>query len=97
MDCRRDVIAYRDRAIVRFFLYRGGRISTACRLRVSNLHRDGAEASIQLDEKGDHRMIIGLHFASAEAIADIPEALPTLRVGRSFGHAADKSRIARGK
>lgn len=65
-----DVIAYRDRAIIRFFLYSGARVSTACRLRVSDFHRDGEEATIRLNEKGDHRRTIGLHFAAAEAIAE---------------------------
>lgn len=65
-----DVIAYRDRAILRFYLYSAARVSTGCRLIVSDFHRDGDEATIRLNEKGDHRRTIGLHFAAAEAIAE---------------------------
>ena len=59
----------RDRAILKFFLYSGARIGTACRLRVKDFHQDGDEATIALHEKGDKHRRIGLHFAAAEAIA----------------------------
>lgn len=65
-----SVIDYRDRAILRFFLYSGARISAGCRLRVSNFHQDGDEATIRLHEKGGRRRTIGLHFAAAEAIRE---------------------------
>ena len=35
------VFDYRDRAIIKFFLYSGARIGTACRLRVKDFHQDG--------------------------------------------------------
>ena len=60
---------YRDRAIIKFFLYSGARIGTACRLRVKDFHQDGDEATITLHEKGDKHRRIGLQFAAAEAIA----------------------------
>ena len=60
---------YRDRAIIKFFLYSGARIGTACRLRVKDFHQDGEEATVTLHEKGDKHRRIGLHFAAAEAIA----------------------------
>src|SRR5512142_2719649 len=63
------VFDYRDRAIIKFFLYSGARIGTACRLRVQDFHHDGDEATITLHEKGDKHRRIGLHFAAAEAIA----------------------------
>ncbi len=63
------VFDYRDRAIIKFFLYSGARIGTACRLRVKDFHQDGDEATISLHEKGDKHRRIGLHFAAAEAIA----------------------------
>ena len=63
------VFDYRDRAIIKFFLYSGARIGTACRLRVEDFHQDGDEATVTLHEKGDKHRRIGLHFAAAEAIA----------------------------
>jgi len=63
------VFDYRDRAIIKFFLYSGARIGTACRLRVKDFHQDGDEATVTLHEKGDKHRRIGLHFAAAEAIA----------------------------
>jgi site-specific recombinase XerD len=64
------VFDFRDRAILKFFLYSGARIGTACRLRVKDFHQDGDEATITLHEKGDKHRRIGLHFAAAEAIAE---------------------------
>ena len=63
------VFDYRDRAILKFFLYSGARIGTACRLRVKDFHQDGEEATVTLHEKGDKHRRIGLHFAAAEAIS----------------------------
>ncbi len=63
------VFDYRDRAIIKFFLYSGARIGTACRLRVKDFHQDGEEATVTLHEKGDKHRRIGLHFAAAEAIS----------------------------
>jgi len=65
-----SVLDYRDRAILRFFLYSGARLSTACRLKVSDFHQDGDEATIRLHEKGDKLRSIGLHFHAAQAIAE---------------------------
>jgi site-specific recombinase XerD len=68
-----SVLDYRDRAILKFFLYSGARIGTGCRLKVSDFHQDGDEATIALHEKGDRRRKIGLHFAAAQAIAEYVE------------------------
>jgi site-specific recombinase XerD len=65
-----SVLDYRDRAILKFFLYSGARLSTACRLKVSDFHQDGDEATIRLHEKGDKRRTIGLHFQAAQAIVE---------------------------
>lgn len=65
-----SVLAYRDRAILKFYLYSGARLSTGCRLKVSDFHQDGDEATVRLHEKGDKRRTIGLHFAAAEAISE---------------------------
>src|SRR3954452_17385915 len=45
------VLDYRDRAILKFFLYSGTRLSTACRLKVSEFHQDGDESTIRLHER----------------------------------------------
>ena len=65
-----DVIAYRDRAILRFCLYAGVRIGTVCRIRAQDFHIEGDEATIRIAEKGDKRRTIGIHFAAAEAISE---------------------------
>ena len=65
-----DVIALRDRAILRFCLYAGVRIGTVCRLRTQDFHVDGEEATIRIAEKGEKRRTIGLHFAAAEALGE---------------------------
>ena len=65
-----DVIAVRDRAILKFYLYSAARISAGCRLRVSDFHVDGEEATMRLCEKGDKRRTIGLHYVAAEAIRE---------------------------
>ena len=67
------MLDYRDRAILKFFLYSGARLSTACRLKISDFHQDGDEATIRLHEKGDKRRTIGLHFQAAQAIAEYIE------------------------
>jgi len=68
-----SLLDYRDRAILKFFLYSGARLSTACRLKVSDFHQDGDQATIRLHEKGDKRRTIGLHFQAAQAIGEYIE------------------------
>jgi site-specific recombinase XerD len=64
------VLAYRDRAILKTYLYTGIRLSTGCRFKVSEFHQDGDQATLRLHEKGDKRRTIGVHFAAAEAITE---------------------------
>jgi len=64
------ILAARDRAILKFFLYSGARLGTACRLKVSDFHHEGGEAAIRLEEKGNRRRTIGLHHAAAQAISE---------------------------
>ncbi len=64
------LIDFRDRAILKFYLYSGARLGTGCRLRVSDFHQDGEQATIRIHEKGDKRRTIGLHFTAAEAISE---------------------------
>ena len=68
-----SILDNRDRAISKFFLYSGARLSTACRLEVSDFHQDGDEVTIKLYEKGDKRRTISLHFQAAQAIAEYIE------------------------
>jgi integrase/recombinase XerC len=65
-----SVLAYRDRAILKLYLYSGIRLSTGCALKVSDFHQNDEEATIRISEKGGKRRTIGLHFAAAEAIAE---------------------------
>lgn len=65
-----SVLDFRDRAILKFYLYSGARLSTGCTLKVSDFHQDGDEATIRLTLKGDKHKTIGLHFTSAEAISE---------------------------
>jgi integrase len=64
------VLDYRDRAILKTYLYTGVRLATACRLRVRDFHQDGDEATLTINEKGNRHRTIGIHFAAAEAIAE---------------------------
>ena len=66
MPAGESLLETRDRAILKFFLYTGARLGTGCRLKVSDFHRDGEEATIRLHEKGDKRRTIGIHYAAAE-------------------------------
>ena len=65
-----SVIDYRDRAILKFYLYSGARLATDCRLWLSDFHHDGEEATVRLHEKGHHRRTIGVHYTAAQAIAE---------------------------
>lgn len=67
------IFAYRDRAILKLYLYSGIRLSTGCDLKVSDFHQNDEQATIRVREKGDKRRTIGLHFAAAEAISEYIE------------------------
>lgn len=73
LPCGESVVDYRDRAILKLYLYSGIRLSTGCRLKLSDFHQDGEEATIRLHEKGDRRRTIGLHFNAAQAIQEYVE------------------------
>jgi integrase/recombinase XerC len=68
-----DLVDYRDRAILKTYLYTGIRLSTGCRLKVSDFHQEGEEATLRVHEKGDKRRTIGIHFNAAQAIAEYIE------------------------
>lgn len=65
-----SVLEFRDRAILNLYLYSGIRLSTGCRLKLSDFHQEGDEATLRLHEKGDKRRTVGLHFAAAQAIQE---------------------------
>lgn len=64
------VLAYRDRAIMKLYLYSGIRLSTGCALKVSDFHQTDEHATIRISEKGGKRRTIGLHFNAADAISE---------------------------
>lgn len=68
-----DLVDCRDRAILKVYLYTGIRLTTGCRLKVSDFHQDGGEATLKLHEKGDRRRTTGLHFNAAQAIGEYIE------------------------
>jgi site-specific recombinase XerD len=65
-----EVLGFRDRAILKTYLYTGIRLATACRLRVKDFHQDGEQATLTISEKGNKHRTIGIHFAAAEALTE---------------------------
>jgi site-specific recombinase XerD len=87
-----DLVGYRDRAILKLYLYSGIRLTTGCRLRVSDFHRSGQGATIKLQEKGDKRRTIGLHSRAAQAISEYIEEAEITSVPLFRAQAAPRSR-----
>jgi integrase/recombinase XerC len=73
MPAGEDLVDYRDRAILKLYLYTGIRLSTGCRLKVSDFHQEDGESTLRIHEKGDKRRTIGIHFNAAQAIAEYVE------------------------
>lgn len=67
-----SVLAYRDRAILKTYLYTGLRLSTGCRLRVRDFVPDASgNATLRLRESGSSaERTIGIHAAAANALAE---------------------------
>ena len=65
-----DLVDYRDRAILKLYLYTGIRLSTGCRLKVSDFHVEDGESTLRIHEKGDKRRTIGIHYGATQAIAE---------------------------
>ena len=57
-------------AILKTYLCTGIRLATACRLRVKDFHQDGEQATLTINEKGNKHRTIGIHFSTAEALAE---------------------------
>ena len=68
-----DLVEYRDRAILKLYLYTGIRLSTGCRLKVADFHQEDGESTLRIHEKGDKRRTIGIHFNAAQAITEYLE------------------------
>jgi integrase/recombinase XerC len=65
-----SIFDFRDRAILKLYIYSGIRLATGCRLKVEDFHLDEGEATIRLHEKGDKRRTIGLNPVAAQAIEE---------------------------
>jgi integrase len=65
-----SALATRDRAILAFYLHFGARLSTGCRLKLSDFYQEAEEATIKLHEKSDKRRPMGILFALAKAISE---------------------------
>ena len=72
LPAENSVLGYRDRAILKFYLYTGARLSTGCRLQVEDFHQDEDDAVVGIEEKGRGRSkrAIGIHFSAAGSIRD---------------------------
>lgn len=65
-----SITDYRDRALLKWYIYSGVRLSTARMLDVADVHFDGEETTVRITEKGSRQRVIGLHFAASEAIRE---------------------------
>jgi integrase len=66
------VLGYRDRAILKFYLFTGSRIRTGCLLDVSDFRFDEEDPKVRIQEKGHgkSKRTIGIHIEAAEAIRE---------------------------
>ncbi len=66
------VLALRDRAILKFYLFTGARIRTGCLLDVADFRFDEEDPKIRVQEKGrgKSKRTIGVHIEAAEAIRE---------------------------
>lgn len=65
-----SLVDFRDRAILKFYLYTGARLAAGCHLKVSDFHWDEEDATVRLTEKGSRRRTIGIHPAARDAIRE---------------------------
>lgn len=66
------ILALRDRAILKFYLFTGARIRTGCLLDVADFRFDEEDPKIRVQEKGrgKSKRTIGVHIEAAEAIRE---------------------------
>jgi integrase/recombinase XerC len=66
-----DVFGYRDRAILKFYLYSAARLAAGCKLTVAECDlRDPHDAVVVLHEKGRKVRRLGIHPAAADALRE---------------------------
>lgn len=65
-----EVLAYRDRAILKLYLYTGVRIGTGCRLHIADFIDDDDDPKIHIQEKGKgkSKRAIGINVIAADAL-----------------------------
>ncbi|MCA9627576.1 MAG: tyrosine-type recombinase/integrase [Myxococcales bacterium] len=65
-----EVLAYRDRAILKFYLYTGVRVGTGCRLHVADFIDDDEDPKIRIQEKGKgkSKRPVGINVIAADAL-----------------------------
>ena len=73
MPSGESILDYRDRAILKFYIYSGARLAAGCLLTVADFTADESGATVRLREKGDRRRTIGLHFAASQSIQEYIE------------------------
>lgn len=78
-----EVLAARDRAILKLYLYSGIRLATGCGLRVEDFEQQRGKAILHLRENADKSRTIGIHHAAARAITEYLEKA-SLRSGPLF-------------
>lgn len=96
MPAGEDLVDYRDRAILKLYLYTGIRLSTGCRLKVSDFHQEDGESTLRIHEKGDKRRTIGIHFNAAQAIAEYLEkaSIDSGPLFRAQAHAKKRDKLS---
>jgi site-specific recombinase XerD len=65
-----SVLDYRDRAILKLYIYSGIRLTTGCRLKVEDFDLDEHQATIRIHEKGNKHRTIGLNHVAGLAIEE---------------------------
>lgn len=96
MPAGEDLVDYRDRAILKLYLYTGIRLSTGCRLKVSDFHIEDGESTLRIHEKGDKRRTIGIHYGAAQAIAEYVEkaGIDSGPLFRAQAHAKQRDKLS---
>ena len=65
-------LAYRDRAVLKFYLYTGSRIGTGCRLNVEDFIDDEEDPKVRIQEKGrgKSKRAVGINAIAADALRE---------------------------
>jgi len=70
-----SVLAYRDRALLKFYLYTGARIGTGCRMKVEDFIDDEEDPRVRIQEKGrgKSKRKLGINAIAADALREYIE------------------------